>query len=441
MNKPIDDGNAHWLARFRESVPAACLRSYDPKHTIVIQRGKGSRVWDVEGNEYLDFTCGYSTSNLGHGHERLLKVATEQLASVAHLTGQPHKTQIQLAERLIRLLADLDQQNGMPSIKRKVVFNSTGARAVETAWQAAVAHRPGQLLSISPSFHGNTIALAPHSTIEQDAQRQSYRRPIYEYPYCSRCPLGLYFPGCNIQCAEGLFKFIERNARSISAILVEPMLGARGYILPPQDYFQRLSELAARYGILTIADEVQTALGRCGNWTLSHSQGWQADILVVGKSLGGGIAPISAVVGRAEALECLSQGQSSETFAATPVACAVAMAVLDELEQHDHISSAREIGQQMRDFVSQQLTEAGISEVVVEGIGASCCIEFLGDSLDNSIESAKAFAVSCQTVGLLVHLSGPARTRVVLLPPLNLTADELSDAKERITLAIGLATA
>ncbi len=436
MTPSSEDENGRWLERFRDSMPAACLRSYDPKHEVVIARGEGSWVWDTEGKQYLDLTCGYSTSNLGHGHPRLLAAATEQLASVTHLTGQPHVGQIQLAERLIRLASKLDQQNGMQAADRKIVFNSSGARAIETAVRAAAEYRRGRLLSISPSFHGNTIALASHSTCEAVDSPSSYRRGAAEYPHCSRCPLGLTFPSCSLRCADRLYEFIDQNASSISAILIEPMLGARGYILPPDDYFLRLSRLAKKHGILTIADEVQTALGRCGSWTLSHTQGWQADLLVIGKSLGGGVAAISAVLGRTEVLEKLTPGQCSETFAATPIACSVAQAVLDELEQHDHINSASHVGGQLRDFVTHQFANAAGPRVAIEGIGASCCIEFLGKSLDQSIQAARHFSVNCQAAGLLVHLSGPNRTRVVFLPPLNLTGEEFADAKQRVVVAI-----
>lgn len=438
--------NAKWLSSYKAAIPSACLREYDPKHAIVVAKGSGPKVWDVEGNCYFDFTCGYSTTNFGHSHPDIIAAAAEQLDTLDHLTGQPHAAMVTLADRLIKIFAEQDKRYQLPATHRKVVFNSTGARAIETAWKAAQRYRPGRLLSLSPSFHGNTIATAVHSTMDSvpefaasefsSKSFQTDRRPSSEYPYCARCPLGLQPATCQLDCANSLFKHIEKNATSTSAILLEPMLGARGYIAPPATYFQRLASIAKAHGILLIADEIQTGLGRCGDWTMSHTQAWQADLTVIGKSLGGGVAPISAAIGSASVLDCLQTGDVSETFAATPLATAVAHRVLDLVESQGTANRALEVGKSLRDQAQAFFQQAAPARnIIIEGVGASCCIEFLESSLAASVNLARQFAIACQTSGLLVHLSGPHRTRVVLLPPLNIKDSELEDAISRLKVA------
>lgn len=438
--------NSQWLSRYKAAIPPAGLREYDPKHRIVIAKGSGAKVWDVEGNCYIDFACGYSTTNLGHSQPEIVAAAVEQLDTLTHLTGQPHSTAVTLAERLIEILAKQDERYQFPGRHRKVVFNSTGARAIETAWLAAKRCRPGRLLSLSPSFHGNSIATSVHSTMDGTADLasreapfesfQSDRRPNSEYPYCARCPVGLEPSTCQLECATDLFKRIEQTAASISAILIEPMLGARGYIAPPATYFQRLAKLARSNDILLIADEIQTGLGRCGDWTMSHTQAWQPDLTVIGKSLGGGIVPISAVIGNASVLDCLQPGDASETFAATPLATAVAHRVLDVILAQDLPNRSLAIGKFLRDEAQNLIHHAAPKRnIVVEGIGGSCCLEFLEDAPSGSAGQARRFAIACQESGLLVHLSGPHRTRIVLLPPLNIGNPDLEDALSRLKLA------
>lgn len=442
-----DDANARWLRQQTQAVGTTMQRDYDPKSRLVIQRGQGAYVWDVAGKRFIDLTCGYSTTNFGHGFPPLVAAATEQLSRLTHLTGQPHPGQILLAQRLLAVLGIGPQG--------RVVFNSTGARAIETAWRAAVAFRPGTLLCLAPGFHGKSLAveaLSQDSGQLADALRMqppvvdalpaSQRRPSVEYPYCQRCPLDLKMPACQLRCADTLFETIEREAASISAVLVEPALGARGYIFPPDAYFRQLRELTRRFGILMIADEVQTGLGRCGDYSLAQRQGWQPDLFVFGKSLGGGIAPVSAVVADHAILNSLDVGAASETFAATPLACAVGLEVLNQLESGTLMRDADHAGQQLRNFGAQRIAGTyaiadGIEcEILVSGRGANCAFEFRsvgGLELDQG--AAKRFAEACLQSGLLVHYSGPYRTRVVLLPPLNISPAQLAEVQQGLLSA------
>ncbi len=281
-----------WGNRYIKAIGRGQRRDYDPKSRIVIKRGSGALLWDVNDRCFVDLTCGYSATNFGHGFPPVVSQVAKQLVTLSHLTGQPHVLQIQLAERLSSLLTSFIESTENTPEPAKLLFCTSGARAVEVAWQAAIAHRPGKLLCLAPGFHGNTVALhhMSHTTIQwasnpnnQDTQQhQSVIWPAQHYPYCDRCPFGLQPQSCKLDCSQGLFDFLASNHHHISAILVEPALGARGYIFPPNGFFQQLRSLTAKLGILMIADEVQTGLGRCGAWLLAERQGWKPDLAVLG---------------------------------------------------------------------------------------------------------------------------------------------------------------
>ena len=427
-------------------------RWHDPKYGIVFQRGQGATLWDVLGRDYIDLTCGYSTANFGHCFPPLVQALSHHSGVIGHLTGELHPAKIELAEQLLAStvyansnMPDLPEQhslaaqigNRVGAQTGRVIFNVSGSRAIETAWQAALAHRPGRILCLGPGFHGRSMATSPLSNLESPEEAVPVvNRAAFinwsssEYPYCERCPVQLTYPACDTQCGQPLLEFLQREAPSISAVLVEPALGARGYIVPPNEFFIRIRRVTNEHNVLMIADEIQTGLGRCGAMQLSAAQGWTPDLVVIGKSLGGGLLPISACVGRADVLDCLPPMAVSETFAATPLACAVALEVLKQLRESDWIEMGSQIGEKLRQSAANCLG----SFCTIGGIGASCTIEFSGldGRMEESQNLAQTFASACCRHGVLVHLSGPWRTRVVLLPPFVINQSELATAIERL---------
>lgn len=409
---------------------AASHRGHDPKFGRVFVRGEGARLWDVEGREYFDLTCGYSAANFGHAFQPLVEAAKKQLCQLTHLTQEPFELRSQLAEQLIQVC-------GFELGSAKVHFNLSGARAIESAWKAAIAYRPGRIISLAPSYHGRSLATAQLSdtTLVMPPLCDTNMlevRPASEFPYCAACPLELNFPTCGSVCIEPLLKTIERDWKQISAILVEPALGARGYVFPPPEVWQRLRQCTAKHGITMIADEIQMGLGRCGAMLLSRNQDWQADLVVLGKSLGGGVTPISAVVGRSELLDAIPLGSESETFACTPLAAAVALEVLHQLQCGDWIERGVALGQELRNFLSELQIQG--RNWPVEGQGATAVVEFWDKQVPLAIsqQSAREFADACVAAGLLIHYSGPKQTRVVFIPPLTLTACEVAEIKLRL---------
>jgi 4-aminobutyrate aminotransferase / (S)-3-amino-2-methylpropionate transaminase / 5-aminovalerate transaminase len=419
--------NAKWRDREAQVLAAAMLRDRDPMFGPVIVHGAGARVWDAEQREYLDLTCGYSAANFGHAFEPFAQAAERQLRSLTHLTGRAHRGRIELAERLLELCA-------VPGRDERVIFNTSGSRAIESAWKAAISYRPGRIVSLGPAYHGRSIATShvsdtqrvPARLLEAAAFEQ---RPHDEYAYCAACPLPVRYPQCELRCQHTLWQWLELHHREISAILVEPALGARGYIQPPAEVWRQLRQRCTHYGVLLIADEIQMGLGRCGDWLLSRRQGWDADLVVLGKSLGGGIAPISAVLGRREVLAALPAESESETFAASPLAVAVALEVLAQLQHGPWLRRADTLGAQLHAALAQ--TRQGA--LVVEQLGAAAVVEWIGGGDQaTAAAAARRWAQACLAAGLLVHYGGPLGTRVALIPPLTITDAELHQATSRL---------
>ncbi len=432
-DRAVDDSSG-WLARFQAVHPHAAARSHDPKFGRVFVRGRGALLWDVAGDDYIDLTCGYSAANFGQCFSPLVEAATRQLQILTHLTGEPHVGRIDLAERLLDAF-------DWPKESSQVMFNTNGSRAIETAWKAATAFRPGKIVTIGPAFHGRSIAtlalghspsVGPLGSLDEHVRCEASD----EYPNCAACPLQLRYPSCELQCVSRVLAAIADGAADISAVVAEPAIGARGIIVPPAELFQRLRRITRQHGILLIADEIQTGLGRFGHLSLATAQGWQPDLLVLGKSLGGGLVPISAVLGRSDVLERLVVGSESETYAASPLATAVANEVLEQLARGPWIERGAMLGEKLRGLVRELLRHPGwtgdqASRAIVEGQGASCVIEFGWQAAPLALR----FTEACVRQRLLPQLTGPSLTRVALMPPLTMDDEELSITCSRLQLA------
>ncbi len=431
MNPYISEG---WSQRESRVLARAALRPHDPTYGPVFVRGEGSRLWDAEGRDYLDMTCGYSANNFGHAFQPLVDVATGHLRLIGHITQQSHPGRWELAEQLLSVCAYQD--------RGKVLFNVTGARAIETAWKAAVSSRPGRVISLGNAFHGRSIATSHLSATARAAEMvinvsEVEQLAESDFAYCACCPIGLTFPDCHVGCLDGLEAKLRRHAAEISAVFVEPALGARGYVFPPAEYMQRLRSLTSELGILLISDEVQMGLGRAGDWLLSTAQGWQADLVVLGKSLGGGLVPISAVVGRAEILDCIPPGSESETYAANPLATAIALEVIRQLRSGPWMDNGRRIGEKLRCEIAVVARDY-LPRANMEGVGACAALELahIATTRQAATEYTAQLARDCMETGLLVHRSGPLGTRIVLIPALTTNDAEVAETIARFSTAI-----
>jgi len=433
--------------------PFGIGRSHDPHENLIIQRGAGCRVWDSEGKEYLDFVGGYSALNLGHSHPRLIEVAQEQLQQLTFCTGGNHRWRSELEQSLSQMVWNSLQSNPPKNTQLcmerfattgtaplKVWLSSTGARAVEIAWKIAFANRPGCLMRFDLSYHGRSLATSMISDTARSLALQgaSIVNHTSSDSSWSESDGVVAFPRCGSNCdgkcsectgsLESAERWLEKNSDTMSALILEPAIGARGYHFACGRYYRSLVELAHRFGLLVISDEVQMGLGRLGSMVASHAEGWFPDLIVFGKSLGGGIAPISAVVGQTDIMDRLPQGIESETFASNAFACRIAIEVLSMLNDAIFLERVRRIGESFR----QSLRKGLPSPCKVDGCGLCTVIDL--SRVDNEpAEAAWRWVSRLREQGLLVHLTGVHRDRVAILPPLNVDEDILEQAIDILT--------
>jgi len=426
------------------SLPRGVDRPHDPTNQLEFVRGEGCYLWDKEGNRYLDFVSGYSSLVFGHSHPRLVAAATDQLNKLVHLVGWNHPWRNKLAERLAQLA---------PTSKpAKTWISTTGSRAVEIAWKIAYANRPGLLVSFEYAYHGRSIATSqithtPKVPVQlpqrlddplEDLSNET-SLPILEYPPCEACPLGLVRQSCQAECFYASEQWIREHQRQVSAIIVEPALGARGYYFASNAFFQRLRSVTKELGILLIDDEVQMGMGRLGSMFAAELQGWQPDLVVMGKSLGGGLINVSAVIGPSELMDQLEPSLESETFAADPLACRIALEAIDLFEQEispnlPTLAASLQLGIEKLNI---QLQKKRLPVGIQSGSqGCSAWIEVRsteGAPYDHQTEATlKEFThqwvIRAVEEKLLVHWSGKRGTRIVLIPPLTATSKMIDTA-------------
>ncbi|MFN6398520.1 MAG: aminotransferase class III-fold pyridoxal phosphate-dependent enzyme [Planctomycetota bacterium] len=424
--------------------PNGTQRNYDPLNGLVFARSQAEFVWDVEGNKYVDMIGGYSACNLGHGHPRLVEAACQQLNKLTWAHGG-ESLERQTLENALACLWDQDRHRlaSEPS-KTKVWLTLSGARAIEIAWKIAYANKPGAAVRLDLAYHGRSLATAYLSDTDRsgalgptDPLKAPSTIPFPRHPHGACGPI-LADGSANRLCKECLACLQEARSvfakkASISSMLfIEPAIGARGYYFAAASFMQQLVELARSYGLTIISDEIQMGLRRTGPMFAGRAQGWEADIVVLGKSLGGGIAPIAAVIADSHWIDSLGPGIESETFAAYPLACRIAIETLEILQDKKLPEEIERKGRAFRNQLRTQLAP----EITVDGVGLASCI-----SLENlplsGIKQAYAIVKSLATQGVLVHLTGPMRNRIALIPSLLISDPSLEDSAKKIIHAFG----
>jgi 4-aminobutyrate aminotransferase/(S)-3-amino-2-methylpropionate transaminase len=335
-----------------------------------------------------------------------------------------YESYVRLAERLNQLTPG--------NFPKKTLFVNSGAEAVENAVKIARAAtgRPG-IISFEDAFHGRTMmALSltskthPYKAGFQPFPGEVYRIP---YAYCYRCSYSLTYPSCDLFCArhlEDTFKRVVAH-EGVAAVIAEPVLGEGGFVAPPPDFFRTLIEICRKYGVLFIADEVQSGFGRTGALFASERYGMEPDLLVTAKSIGGGL-PLGAITGRAEIMDAPGPGGLGGTFAGNPLACEAALAVLDSFEQGDLYARANELGHRFRQRAGEwQKRWPMIGDV--RGLGAMQAIELVQsqDKREPAAEETKQITQFCYEHGLITISAGSYGNVIRLLMPLTTTDAQL----------------
>lgn len=371
---------------------------------VVVAKGEGVWVEDADGNRYMDMLAAYSAVNFGHGNEEFLSVARAQLDRVTLTSRAFHNDQL---GPLARELADLC---GMDM----VLPMNTGAEAVETAikvsrkWaykKKGVPEGKAKIIACEGNFHGRTTTIVSFSTDEQ-----------------CRDGFGPFTPGFEIVPYGYLGALEAAIDENTAAFLIEPIQGEAGIILPPPGFIAKARELCCKNNVLFIADEVQSGLARTGKTFCIEHEGVTPDMYILGKALGAGVVPISAIATRKDVLDVITPGDHGSTFGGNPLACAVARKVVEVLKRGDYQKRAEELGA----YMTERLTAIGSPHVKeIRGRGLWFGIEF-------HKEAGKAYdyCKKLMAEGLLCKDTHEQTMR--LAPPLCITKEELDWALERI---------
>ncbi len=308
--------------------------SYTRVYPLVVDKAKGLWVHDVDGNTFLDFTSGIAVNATGHCHPQVVKAIQMQAKQLLHMSGTDfyYTPQIVLAEKL----AGLAPGRGT----KRVYFGNSGAEAVEAAFKLARWHTKRELnIAFFGAFHGRTMG-ALSLTASKTIQKKHYNPLVpgithIPYAYCYRCAYNLTYPKCGLHCVDWVEDTLFRTtvpAEEVAAIFVEPIQGEGGYIVPPPGFHKELYKIAKKYGILYVADEVQSGMGRTGKMFAMEHFGVTADIMSLAKGIASGL-PLGATISSAKIMNW-EAGSHASTFGGNPLSCRAAMATIELLENN-----------------------------------------------------------------------------------------------------------
>jgi 4-aminobutyrate aminotransferase len=394
---------------------------------LPVVRAEGAYLYLADGRRILDFTSGIAVTNVGHGHPRVLAAAREQMEKFSHSA-----VGITLHEPLLQLTQALTEV--LPPNMDMFYFGNSGAEAVEGALKLAryVTGRPG-IIAFEGSFHGRTYGAATVTAVKAKYRRHYepfipgvYFAP-YAYPY--RCPLGQDDEAVIQWSLDGIQKIFDRFILpdQVAAILVEPVQGEGGYVVPPVGFLPALRRVCDEHGILLIIDEVQTGFGRTGQMFAAQTFGVQPDIMAIAKGIANGF-PMGATVASHALMSQWSAGAHGTTYGGNPIACAAALAVLEVIREENLLENCRIMGARLLDgFRGFQQKYPFIGDV--RGLGMMVAMEMVepGTAAPNGT-AAMAVLDACLERGLLGYMAGLKGQVIRLIPPLNASEEQVEEA-------------
>lgn len=389
---------------------------------------RNATIIDVEGREYIDFAGGIGAMNVGHCHPRVVAAVQDQATKFSHTCFHvmPYEPYVTLAARLNRTVPIAGPV--------KTMFANSGAEAVENAVKIARnATRRNGIIAFEDAFHGRTLLamtltskVMPYKSNFGPFAPEIYRLP---YPYCYRCPLGLQAEdgACALECAnlvEAAFKNYV-GADEVAAVIIEPVLGEGGFVVPPPGYFPRLGEICDSHGILLVTDEVQSGFARTGRYFAIEHWGVSPDIITSAKSLAAGY-PLSAISGRADVMDAPHPGGLGGTYGGNPTACRAALEVFDIIEHEGLLERATKVGARVMEAFREMQQEI---EVIgdVRGIGAMVGMELVHDRLRKTpaADITKRLVDRTQEKGLIMISAGTHGNVIRPLMPVTIEYDLL----------------
>jgi 4-aminobutyrate aminotransferase / (S)-3-amino-2-methylpropionate transaminase / 5-aminovalerate transaminase len=388
---------------------------------IVIERGEGARLTDVDGNTFIDFTGGVGCLNVGHSHPRVVEAAQEQLERFSHtdFTIVPYEVYVRLAERLCELA---------PIANAKASFFNAGTEAVENAIKYARSYtkRPA-VIAFEGGFHGRTLL-----ALSMTSKTHPYKAGLGPFaPEVYRVPFPNDYRGPSATEALAALEralITQVAAETVAAIVVEPVQGEGGFLVAPQEFMDGVRRLCDEHGIVMVVDEVQTGFARTGKLLAIEHYGIEPDLITVAKSIAMGL-PLSGVIGKDEIMDAPGDSAIGGTYVGNPVAQAAALAVLDVIADENLCARATAVGDQLRERMlewRERFPKVGN----VRGLGAMLAIELVEDveSKEPAAELASAVTDEAAKRGLLLLKSGIYSNCIRVLTPLTLSDAELDEA-------------
>lgn len=399
-------------------------------------RGQGALLFDVEGREYLDFTCGIAVTNTGHAHPRVVAAIREQAGKLIH--GQAN---IVVHEPMLGLVGELLAI--VPAPLDSFFFTNSGAEVIEAAVKLArAATRRPNVIVFQGSFHGRTnatMAMTTSKTIYR-AGYQPLASGIFVAPYPYAFRYGWDETVTLNFCLRELKWLLKSQTApdETAAIVVEPVLGEGGYVVPPAGFLSALREVCDRHGILLVADEIQSGMGRTGRWFAMEHEGVVPDILVLAKGIASGL-PLAGLAARREMMERWPPGSHGGTFGGNAVACAAAVATIQAMREEKMLDNAHQQGEALQAGLARlQELHPEIGEV--RGRGLMVATEFGRAGGEPPTDLVKATVKAAFEEGLLLLTCGTYDSVIRWVPPLVVSTDQIHDALARFERALARTT-
>ncbi|MBX7146178.1 MAG: 4-aminobutyrate--2-oxoglutarate transaminase [Alphaproteobacteria bacterium] len=416
--------NQDLLKRRTQSVP----RGVATIAPVFVAKAKNSEIWDVEGKRYIDFAGGIAVLNTGHSHPKIIDAVSKQLQNYNHTAFQVigYESYITLAEKLNQL-APTGENN-------KTIFFSTGAEALENSIKIArAATKRSAIIAFTGGFHGRTMMTLAMTgkIVPYKSGFGPFPAEVYHIPFPNK--LHNVAEEDSFKALESLFKTDVEPSR-VAAIVIEPIQGEGGFYIAPFNFLKQLRDLCTHYGILLIADEVQSGIARTGKmFAIEHSK-VKPDLITVAKSLAGGF-PLSAVVGKSKIMDQVEPGGLGGTYAGNPLACVAGLTVLDIIQEEKLLERAQIIGKKMTDFLNNMAQSNQFNCIgEVRGLGAMVAFELVKDRMHNEPDSDLTKALVSQALknNLIILSCGTYGNVIRLLMPLTIQDELLVEGLETI---------
>jgi 4-aminobutyrate aminotransferase len=407
------------------------------KEPLVVTKAKDQYVWDIDGNQYLDFFGGIVTISVGHCNDTVNRKVHEQMDKLQHVsTVFANEPQAALAKRIAGIT---------PGGKlTKSFFTNSGTEANETAFLTARCFTGNhEIIALRHSYHGRSalaMAATGNATWRLGVAASGFVHAINAY--CYRCPFGLEYPSCNVRCARDMEEMIRTSTSGrVAAFIAEPIQGVGGFIVPPKEYFEIVQGIVKKAGGLFISDEVQTGWGRTGGkWFGIEHWGVQPDMMTSAKGLGNG-APVGLTVARPEVADAL-KGATISTFGGNPVTATQAKAVIDFIDENKLMINAAETGAYLRAKLEELKGKFPLIGDV-RGMGLMQAIELVEDRVSKkpAVDATNALMEAARENRLMIGKGGTYGNVIRITPPLNISKSDVDEFTLRMDASLQRVTA